>query len=97
MSAWTEISAQISSSEGISFAVETVAPIGGGCINRAHRVEGGGRRFFVKLNSAPAAAMFEAEAAGLQEILATGTLRALRRYVGVKIALRRGWCWSIWR
>ena len=76
MSAWTEISAQISSSEGISFAVETVAPIGGGCINGAHRVEGGGRRFFVKLNSAPAVAMFEAEAAGLREILATGTLHA---------------------
>ncbi len=71
MSAWTEISAQISSSEGISFAVEKIAPIGGGCINRAHRVEGSGRRFFVKLNNASAAAMFEAEAAGLQEILAT--------------------------
>ncbi len=76
MSAWTEISLQISGSEGISFAVEKIAPIGGGCINRAYRVEGSGRRFFVKLNNASAAAMFEAEAAGLREILATRTLSA---------------------
>jgi protein-ribulosamine 3-kinase len=76
MSTWTEISLQISGSEGISFAVEKIAPIGGGCINRAYRVEGSGRRFFVKLNNASAAAMFEAEAAGLREILATRTLSA---------------------
>ncbi len=68
MSAWTEISAQISSSEGISFAVETIAPIGGGCINRAHRVEGSGQPFLRQTEQCATAAMFEAEAAGLQEI-----------------------------
>ena len=39
MTPWTEVAAQISSSEGIPFIVEKVASIGGGCINRTYRVE----------------------------------------------------------
>jgi protein-ribulosamine 3-kinase len=76
MTPWTEVAAQISSSEGIPFIVEKVASIGGGCINRTYRVEGSGRQFFVKLNNADALAMFEAEAAGLKEIRGSQSLRA---------------------
>jgi protein-ribulosamine 3-kinase len=78
MTAWPEIAAQISSVEGIPFFAEKVASIGGGCINRTYRVEGNGRRFFVKLNNAGTLAMFEAEAAGLKEILLSRSLRAPR-------------------
>ncbi|SEL21514.1 fructosamine kinase family protein [Nitrosovibrio tenuis] len=68
MSPWTEIAAQISTCTGIPFVVEKISSIGGGCINQAQRIEGNGRRFFVKLNDAESLTMFEAEAAGLQEI-----------------------------
>jgi len=75
MPPWAEIAAQISASTGLPFVVEGISSIGGGCINQAQRIEGNGRRFFVKLNDAASLAMFEAEAAGLQEIHDSGTLR----------------------
>jgi fructosamine-3-kinase len=75
MTKWTEIAAQISGLEGTPFVADRALPVGGGCINRAYRIEGSGRHFFVKLNNADALAMFEAEAAGLKEILASRTLR----------------------
>ena len=73
---WTEIAAQISHSTGAPFTVQTTVPLGGGCINQAYRVEGNGQRFFVKLNSPECLSMFEAEAAGLQEIRNSRTLHA---------------------
>ncbi|SOD39784.1 fructosamine kinase family protein [Nitrosovibrio sp. Nv4] len=72
---WTEIGAQITSSTGIPFAVGKISSVGGGCINQAYRIEDNGRRFFVKLNNADCLSMFEAEAAGLQEIHSSRTLR----------------------
>ena len=72
---WSDITAQISNSTGLPFAMEKTASIGGGCINEAYRIEGNGRRFFVKLNHADSLAMFEAEAMGLQEIYRSHTLR----------------------
>jgi fructosamine-3-kinase len=75
MPPWAEIAAQISASTSLPFVVEGISSIGGGCINQAQRIEGNGRRFFVKLNDAASLAMFEAEAAGLQEIHDSGTLR----------------------
>jgi fructosamine-3-kinase len=68
MPPWIEIAAQISASTGIPFVVEEISSIGGGCINQAQRIEGNGQRFFIKLNNAASLDMFEAEAAGLQEI-----------------------------
>jgi protein-ribulosamine 3-kinase len=76
MTTWIDIAAQISSLEGIAFSAEKIASIGGGCINRTYRIEGNGQRFFVKLNDARALTMFEAEAAGLWEILASRSVRA---------------------
>jgi protein-ribulosamine 3-kinase len=75
MQSWTEIAAQISRSTGTPFTVQTTFPLGGGCINQAHRIEGNGRRFFVKLNNPECLSMFEAEAAGLREIRNSRTLR----------------------
>src|SRR5688500_8497438 len=72
---WTEIGAQISRSIGIPFSVEKVSSIGGGCVNHTHRIEGNDQLFFVKLNNADRLSMFEAEAAGLQEIHGSRTLR----------------------
>ncbi len=75
MSPWPDIAAQISISTGDSFSVEKTSSISGGCINETHRIEGNRQRFFVKLNNADSLAMFEAEAAGLQEIHESRTLR----------------------
>ena len=50
--------------------------VGGGDINQAFRLEGSdGSLYFLKLNAARQHAMFIAEAAGLQAIAATNTLR----------------------
>ena len=75
MSPWADIATQISSSTGSSFVVEKTSSISGGCINETHRIEGNGQRFFVKLNNADSLTMFEAEAAGLQEIHKSRALR----------------------
>jgi len=52
--------------------------MGGGCINQAFKLSDGKRSFFVKTNGADRLSMFEAEAAGLEEILASQSLRAPR-------------------
>jgi fructosamine-3-kinase len=72
---WPNIAAQISASTGIPFAVNKVAAVSGGCINQSYRIENGDQHFFIKLNSADSLLMFEAEAAGLQEIHNSRTLR----------------------
>ncbi len=75
MLSWTEISAQISTSQGSPFIVEKASSVGGGCINQAYKIEGKGQRFFVKLNDRRSSAMFEAEAAGLRELYDSDTLQ----------------------
>jgi fructosamine-3-kinase len=58
------------------FEVRAATPVGGGCINQTHRLYGrDGRDFFVKLNDAHHHAMFVAEAAGLEAIARTQTVR----------------------
>jgi fructosamine-3-kinase len=49
--------------------------VGGGCINRAVRLEDDRRSFFVKLNSAGLLDMFAAEAEGLREMADTRSIR----------------------
>jgi fructosamine-3-kinase len=73
---WTAIEQDISRATGLAFRVERASDIGGGCINDAARLEGGGRRFFVKRNRPELYDMFAAEAAGLQEILDSDSVRA---------------------
>lgn len=72
---WSDIAAQISASTGISFVTKKISAVGGGCINESYCIESNGQRFFVKLNSVDNLLMFETEAAGLQEIYNSRTLR----------------------
>jgi fructosamine-3-kinase len=58
------------------FLLQRAIPVAGGDINQSFRLEGrDGALYFLKLNSADRHAMFDAEAAGLNSIAATGTIR----------------------
>ena len=58
-----------------SFELRSAHAIAGGSINRAMRFEGAGRSYFVKLNRADWASMFQAEAKGLEELAAAHAVR----------------------
>lgn len=73
-----DIAAAIGHATGTAFVPSRQASLGGGCINQAFRLSDAKRSFFVKTNDATRLPMFEAEAAGLEEILATRSLRAPR-------------------
>lgn len=76
MSLITSIAQAISETTGISFQPRPAAAVSGGCINTAFTLADAKRCFFVKTNDADKRAMFEAEAAGLQEIARSHSLRA---------------------
>jgi fructosamine-3-kinase len=76
MPLWTALSRHITDATGAPFQACRQRSVGGGCINSAYVVEDGRQRYFVKTNTIDKAAMFAAEAAGLQAILASRTLRA---------------------
>lgn len=61
------------------FELLAVAPVGGGCIHTALRLDGdtaeGQRRYFAKVNELAYAAMFAAEADGLAALRAAGAIR----------------------
>jgi len=71
-----EISRAISDASGEVFQVSSQLDAAGGCINRGLTLTGAdGRRFFVKFNQAVHLSMFEAEAAGLAELLNAQAIR----------------------
>ncbi len=75
---WTAIAQHISTTTGQPFRCQQSHGTGGGCINKSYVISGDGQRFFVKLNGASPCEineMFVAEAAGLDEISASQTLR----------------------
>lgn len=72
---WPEITAQISSVTQSSFNAQQITAVGGGCINQAYCIADEKQRFFIKLNTAQSLPMFEAEAAGLKELVQTDTIR----------------------
>ena len=73
------ISAVISEATHRPYSLRNSTLIGGGSINEAYRLEGtDGARYFVKLNEARHLDMFVAEAAGLEAIAATNTIRVPR-------------------
>ncbi len=74
-SVWNAIARHISDATGAPFAARAQQAVGGGCINAATVLQDGTRRYFVKLNDAARAAMFEAEAEGLTEIAGTQSVR----------------------
>ena len=74
----TILSEHISQATGTPFQARRQRSVGGGCINQAFVIEDGQRAFFAKTNQADKRDMFAAEAAGLNEILASHSLRAPR-------------------
>lgn len=69
------LEAAVSAATGAEFHVDSGRSVGGGCINQACVIEGGGRRYFVKTNRAELVDMFEAEAQGLAELETADALR----------------------
>jgi protein-ribulosamine 3-kinase len=76
MSIWSAVSAHITQTTAVPFLAERERSVAGGSINSAVIIEGGGQRYFVKLNRAENVGMFAAEADGLEEIARAGALRA---------------------
>ena len=72
---WHTIAADLSRATGSPFSASRADPTGGGSINQAFRLDGVGRRYFVKLNAAERLGMFEAELAGLNELAAAKAVR----------------------
>lgn len=75
MSLQDAIARAITQATGESFRPESRQGVSGGDINTAEILEGGGRRYFVKLNDAARLAMFEAESEGLAEIANSQSVR----------------------
>ncbi len=78
MGNWRGIAEQVAAATGRSFSVESARHVGGGCINDAIVLEGDSYSCFVKLNQPHLLDMFEAEAAGLDEIRKADAIRAPR-------------------
>ena len=55
-----------------AFRIERAVPAAGGCIHRSYVLEGGGRRFFAKINDRSQLDNFAAEADGLTALAAAG-------------------------
>jgi protein-ribulosamine 3-kinase len=82
MVAWGIVASAIHDATHRPFEVRGAAPVGGGSINEAYRLEGtDGTRYFIKLNEARHLDMFVAEAAGLEAIAATKSVRVPRPIV----------------
>lgn len=75
MPLWNSIADHITATTGIPFQCQHKQQRGGGCTNQSYLISGAGQRYFVKLNSAQLSEMFAAEAAGLDEIAASQTIR----------------------
>jgi protein-ribulosamine 3-kinase len=75
MSLQDAIARAITQATGECFRPESRQGVSGGDINTAEILEGGGRRYFVKLNDAARPAMFEAESDGLFEIADSQSVR----------------------
>ncbi len=71
---WQEISQAIAQATNTDFQIQDTRSVSGGCINQGYQVIGSSQQYFVKLNQAPKIEMFQAEALGLQQMIATKTL-----------------------
>lgn len=72
---WNSIADEIAATTGQPFNLERQHSIGGGCINSAFCMEGGGEKYFIKLNQADKLDMFQAESDGLQELQKAEAIR----------------------
>lgn len=69
------ISEHISQATNKLFTVNHRQPVGGGCINKAFRLDGNGDSYFLKINRIDCLPMLTAEATCLATIAATKTIR----------------------
>ena len=81
MTDWSTIANRIAEATGTPFVPGAPRGMGGGCINTAVKLCDGERCFFIKLNRASLLDMFEAEAAGLEEMASAGAIRVPRPVV----------------
>jgi protein-ribulosamine 3-kinase len=76
---WSSISQQASAAAGIQLDTGSARSVGGGCINAAYvlagQQDGSDAQYFIKTNAASRLAMFEAEAAGLDDLASSQSLR----------------------
>jgi len=72
---WTQIAAAISKASNQPFHPRSPQNQGGGCINTAVTLADGASSWFVKLNAVNQLPMFEAEAAGLQALADSNSIR----------------------
>lgn len=72
---WNDIATHISQATGRPFTLHAARELGGGCINQAARLTGDSGDYFVKFNDSSRQDMFAAEAEGLTELAAAGSLR----------------------
>ncbi len=75
MISWETITQDIASQTQFPFSIVSKRPVGGGSINSAYLLRGDVQTYFVKFNTANKLAMFEAEAAGLQEIARANVIK----------------------
>ena len=69
------IAQRISETTASPYVIAESWSVGGGCINQAMKISDGSRGYFVKINQASLLPMFEAEAAALDELAASNTVR----------------------
>ncbi len=72
---WRQLAERLQPKTGQVTGDPHASGVGGGCINRAFRLQLGGDKFFVKLNVAGCSDMFAAEFSGLEEIARSQTVR----------------------
>lgn len=78
MNFWDFIEAEISFALGELFTIRDHQSIGGGCINECWKISGERTQLFIKTNTLDKQDMFAAEAAGLETLGATQTVRVPR-------------------
>lgn len=83
---WQAIIRYIESATRQPFKLLKAQPLAGGDINSAYRLQSESRSYFVKLNTSDRVAMFEAEAAGLEALTQTQTIRVPKLIVCSKTA-----------
>ena len=71
---WKSIAKEISQTTETTFEITDTRSVGGGCINQGYKLLGNDNSYFVKLNQASKADMFQAEALGLKQMYATKTI-----------------------
>jgi fructosamine-3-kinase len=75
---WDAVVEAIREATGNAVRRGNATPVGGGCINAAWRLDTSAGPWFVKLNDADRAAMFAAEADGLEALAAADAVRVPR-------------------